>query len=334
MKTRIKRVVITLFIIATTIFGSTETFAQTLKLRPVVNVRLDKYSESPSLVPEYPIITRRLVAPSRVMADAKYLSFGVALFPEVDGSPIGLTKVKFRRVSFQIWIVRSDGTLDYTSFSGNGLASFGHESGTNGGFIFTTATRNSVVPNSPSGGNFINATVNDVAAIYLSRMPMNFGPFPRWDIPKEGEGYQMDFKFDLDVTYGGVTRRIVVDGDDGLTAKFLVSDKMPEIIGMKPAISGEPEVITTKGEDVRQYRMKWSDTLRPQADWPYVTPPPTVQILLGGIAEWTLPEMPSTAQRFYVLEWTPEPQFYVPQYPVYSPDTEVALEELAKRGNP
>ncbi len=306
--------------------------AQGLGFKSLMNIRIDQKSESSSLVPEIPLVTRRLVAPSGVAASAGFVSVAVALYPTFDGDPIVLDSVKFNRVSHWIWAVKKDGTLERTPFHDSSVSALAHESGATSGFVFTTASRASTEANSPPGGTFPGKTFDNVGAIYLSRKNLIFGAYPKWAIPKTEEGYQIDFAFDLDVTYNGITRNIIVDGDSGLTAKYLVSDKAPEIIGIKPATGESSEVITTSGEDVRQFRMKWASELGPLSNWQLILPPPTVQILSEGLAEWVLPDMPVSPNRFYVLEWTSEPQFYVPQFPVYSPDTTVGIAEMAMKG--
>lgn len=335
MNTKIMRVVVTLFLnmLSISLITSTQVLAaEGLDLRPLINIRLNQLSESSQLVPEKALVTRRLVAPTEVSASAEYVSVGVALYPEFDRIPIVLEKVKFIRASFTVWTVAKDGTLGYTSFNDSGMSAFAHESGGTSGFVFTTASRTTITPNSPSGGSFRNVIVENVGAIYLSRKNLNFGSFPKWAYPKTDEGYQIDFAFDLEVTYNGITKRIVVNGDSGLTAKYLVSNKTPEIASIKPATGESAEVVATIGEDVRQFRMKWSSELGSLSEWQLILPPPTVQILSEGLAEWVLPEMPVSPARYYVLEWTPEPQFYVPQFPVYSPDTTVGIAEMAMKG--
>lgn len=306
--------------------------AQGLELRPLMNVRLNERSEAAQLVPEIPLVTRRLVAPSAMAGAATRISFAVALYPHFDREPIVLDSIKFKKVRHTIWRVKADGTLEYTPFNESSISALAHESGSTSGFVFTTASRSSTEPNSPSRGSLEDQTVNSVGAIYLSRKNMNFGPYPQWEVPGINEGYQMDVSFDVEVTYNGVTERIFVDGNSGLTAKYLVSEKTPEIIGIKPATDESAEVITTSGEDVRQFRMKWSSELGPLSSWQLILPPPTVQILSEGLAEWALPDMPVSPARYYVLEWTPEPQFYAPQFPVYSPDTTVGIAEMAMKG--
>lgn len=330
MKIKFMRVVITLIFVVLLVNVS----MGQVTFRPLMNVTFDKPAESPVMVGDKPLVTRRIAAPSEKALTAAFVSFSAGLYPEIDGQPVVLDNVKFKRVSFTAWIVRKDGKLEYTGLDDVALVRFAHESNlaVNSG-VFTTLSRETIAPNSPASGSFKNATVQNVGAIYLTRRNIHFGPAPYWPVPKLDEGYQMDFKFELEVTHLGVVQNVVIDGKNGLTAKYLVSDKTPEIVGLTAARSGSPEVVMTKGEDVRQFRMRWSENLGPGMVWQLILPPPTVEILQGGYANWVLPEMPATQSRYYVLEWTPDPQFHVPQYPIYNPDTTAGIEARIAAGN-
>lgn len=305
----ILRVVITLLFLLTWVFSPAR---GELAFRSAVDMKADDQVLSSDLLPDRPLITRRLMVPSQIAPEKTFVSTGFGLYPYDDDVPVVLTSVKIRSIIVRILKVEPDGTMNSQNNNGIVMTVLVHEVPERNSCIFTTGSRFSSVPNSPAIGVSKTTTIKDVGSIYLTKFNIRFGDKPYMPYLKSGEAYQVEATFDMEVVHDSSTRRIEIGPAQGLAARYVVSDIMPQITAIRPAKDGSPEIVTVLGEDARLFRMKWSPTLSaPITHWQLIIPPPTVTVG-EGISHWSLPDMADSLTRFYVLEWTGIPQFYSP----------------------
>jgi len=225
---------------------------------------------------------------------------GIQLLFEKDGTPITLTSVMIEDLRFTWWILNADGTTSATNWYRKKITNFQHEGGPYALCVYTTQSRGSPTPNSPSSGPWTGQTVKNVASFYITRLDEAIGstviPYPK----KMGGGLQLDLYIQLSVTYGGVTEQITLNE----SGTAFISDQYPSVT-VTPACK-DPEGICrvlATGPNKEFFALQQSHTCN-GSDW--VTVPRTALnfTALSEGHKWSLSEVTADC-RFFRLIYDP-----------------------------